>query len=441
MSKVFVSYSHIDPDQQLAAVIVQRLRREGHIVFWDQWVRLGQQWSDEIDRYIIEADFIVVLVSKKSAHSLMMTEEVSRARQRFERTGTRPRILPVRVAFRDQLPYRLGAHLNDLQYKFWNSPDDDERISTLILSEIAAGPLGHVGIDVRDQRPPPLPDGAGRSSTVSQDWSATSAEVRHGAPPLPESSDNDWRTIHANSFMMGSLNGETDRYPDEHRHQIYITSPFLMKRTPVTLGEYERFRKIDRPLFVYNADHPVVNVRWHDAVSYCNWRSNQDNLTPCYRGAGDDVICDFSANGYRLPTEAEWEYACRAGSHTPFNTGSELTSSQANYDGNHPYGRAAVEEYRAGTVPAGSLPENLWGLCEMHGNVCEWCWDWYDQDFYLKSPKSDPVGPPRGIHRVHRGGSWFSWAVNCRSARRDRGKPDIRSDECGFRIVRRIVRD
>jgi len=255
----------------------------------------------------------------------------------------------------------------------------------------------------------------------------------------PEPIGQDWILIPANAFTMGSPNNELGHYPDETQHRVRITRPFLMKRTAVTVGEYQRFRKPDMPSFNQTAEHPVVNVTWHDAIEYCAWLSAQERLKPCYSGSGDAIACDLSATGYRLPTEAEWEYACRAGTDTPFNTGANITTDQANYDGNYPYGNAANGTYRKGTVPVGSLPPNNWGLCEMHGNVWEWCWDWYDS--YANSPPDDPEGPDSGAVRVLRGGSWVYGAGVCRSADRGWSLPGFRYVNDGFRVVRRAPQD
>ena len=169
-------------------------------------------------------------------------------------------------------------------------------------------------------------------------------------------------------------------------------------------------------------DHyPVVGVSWDDAVAYGEWLSKK------------------TGRKFRLPTEAEWEYACRAGEKTPFNTGENLTTDQANYDGNYPYNGNAKGEYRQKTVAVESFEPNKWGLYNMHGNVWEWCSDWFGGKYYDECKASgtvtNPAGPSTGSDRVLRGGGWGSNAGRCRSATRDWSSPGLRSDLVGFRLV------
>jgi len=134
-----------------------------------------------------------------------------------------------------------------------------------------------------------------------------------------------------------------------------------------------------------------------------------------------------------LPTEVEWEYACRAGTTTPFNTGSNLTTSQANYDGNYPYNNNAKGTYREKTTPVGCFPANAWSLCDMHGNVWEWCWDWYGD--YASGAQTDPRGVSSGFNRVLRGGSWGNYGQYLRSACRDGFTPSSSLSHGGFRLA------
>jgi len=134
-----------------------------------------------------------------------------------------------------------------------------------------------------------------------------------------------------------------------------------------------------------------------------------------------------------LPTEAQWEYACRAGTTTPFNTGNCLNSTQANYNAINPYPSCSKGEYKGEVVPVGSYAPNAWGLYDMHGNVWEWCADWYGS--YSSGSQTNPTGPSSGTGRVLRGGSWSNNAGICRSANRSGDTPDIRYSICGFRLV------
>jgi formylglycine-generating enzyme required for sulfatase activity len=163
--------------------------------------------------------------------------------------------------------------------------------------------------------------------------------------------------------------------------------------------------------------HPVEQVSWSDAQAFLI-KINQYKLNL-------NLI---------LPNEAQWEYACRAGTTTPFSFGATITPDQVNYDGNHPYGDGEEGLYRAATVPVASLPPNLWGLYEMHGNVWEWCADHWPEIY--QGALNDDAAASGGGARVTRGGSWFRDAQNVRSASRNRNYPEVRNDDLGFRCAR-----
>jgi formylglycine-generating enzyme required for sulfatase activity len=170
---------------------------------------------------------------------------------------------------------------------------------------------------------------------------------------------------------------------------------------------------------------PVENVSWDDAVQFCRKLSE----LPEEKRRG---------HAYRLPTEAEWEYACRgrAPFEHPFHFGPSLSSAQANFDGRQPYGGAPAGKYLECTTTTGFYPANAFGLHDMHGNVWEWCADWYDANYYRSSPRKDPSGPPGGSLRVIRGGSWGHGGRLCRAADRDWGTPSYRCSLLGFRVAR-----
>jgi formylglycine-generating enzyme required for sulfatase activity len=223
--------------------------------------------------------------------------------------------------------------------------------------------------------------------------------------------------IPAGEFMMGSPSGEARRDDEEGpRHRVRITRPFYMGKYEVTQEQYEAMMG-EHPARFNGAKNPVERVSWNDASEFCRRLSAR---------TGRDV---------RLPTEAEWEYACRAGTTTPFHFGSTINTSQANYDGNYTYGSGPKGVYRKKAVPVGSFPPNAWGLYDMHGNVWEWCADWYDSDYYARSPTADPKGPSHGEGRVLRGGSWYSYPWGCRSASRHGLSPTFTNYGDGFRVV------
>ena len=261
--------------------------------------------------------------------------------------------------------------------------------------------------------------------------------------------------IRGGQFTMGSPERESDRRDNETLHEVKV-SDLAMCRYAVPVADFRRFAEESgyltdaekenrsvvwdgkkwtqkeginwrhdasgtvRPEVEFN--HPVLHVSWNDAVAYCNWLTEK---------RGDGL--------FRLPTEAEWEYACRAGTVTPFNTGQNLTTGQANYDGNYPYGKNPKGEYRKKTVPVDYFKPNGFGLYNMHGNVWEWCGDWYGEAYYEECRKlgvvTDPRGPKTGSSRVLRGGGWNDDARNCRSAYRSHGNPGLRYHYVGFRLV------
>jgi formylglycine-generating enzyme required for sulfatase activity len=195
---------------------------------------------------------------------------------------------------------------------------------------------------------------------------------------------------------------------------------------PVTQRQYETVMGTN-PSY-YNAgkgggtDFPVERVSWDDAVAFCAKLS----ALPAEKQAG---------RVYRLPTEAEWEYACRAGLPTPFPSGVVLTSREANFNGNYPYGIASKGPYLERTSKVGSYPPNPFGLYDMHGNVWEWCSDYYDRNYYRNSPRYDPRGPPTGTLRVVRGGSCFNIGRFCRASYRFGVTPGNRDLDVGLRLV------
>jgi formylglycine-generating enzyme required for sulfatase activity len=221
-------------------------------------------------------------------------------------------------------------------------------------------------------------------------------------------------------FMMGSPKDEPGRYDDEILHEVRISKGFYMQTTEVTQGQWQSVMG-NNPSYFYFKDCgdkcPVLAVTWNAIQEFIQ----KLNL----KGEGT----------YRLPTEAEWEYAARAGTTTPFYFGNCLSTDQANYDGNNPQKDCSKGLYRQKIIPVGSLNQpNAWGLHDMHGNVWEWCSDWRKGD-YPTGAVTDPVCPSTGLYRVLRGGSWRYSARCCRSAIRDSGSPNSYREDIGFRLV------
>ncbi len=281
--------------------------------------------------------------------------------------------------------------------------------------------------------------------------------------------------IPAGEFMMGSgesaeqivknfaaHNRAPQEFKDEYpRHRVRITRPFYLGKYEATVGNFRRFvqdtgyrteaekdgqggwgynRAIGKcegrrpqynwrnPGFPQNEDYPVLNVTWNDAVAFCRWLSRKEAKT------------------YRLPTEAEWEYACRAGTTTRYYNGDDPDALAKVAKTTDPKGRSSfpaiqnllIPKDQRGrfTAPVGSLPPNRFGLHDMLGNAWEWCSDWYGEDYYARSPVDDPQGPDSGDRHVRRGGAWNSFPLWARASFRNWNQPDSRCVNLGFRVAR-----
>lgn len=252
--------------------------------------------------------------------------------------------------------------------------------------------------------------------------------------------------IEGGSFQMGSPDSEPWRSEDETQHSVTVSN-FYISPYELTQGEYQAVMD-ENPSSFSGENLPVENISWLDAVIYCNARSEQEGMTPAYTIDGQNVTWNREADGYRLPTEAEWEYACRAGTDTPFNTENSPGADEVNYYGHYPYeieGNYFSQddldtqpgEYRETTVEVGSFSPNTFGLYDMHGNVSEWVWDYYGS--YGTEEQTDPTGPETGSLRVYRGGGWNDFAKNMRSAYRATLEQDHGSFNIGIRLVRNAV--
>ncbi len=280
------------------------------------------------------------------------------------------------------------------------------------------------------------------------------------------------KLIPASEFMMGS--GESaeslakafenygepraDEFSHEYpEHRVRITQPFYLGMHEITVGQFGDFVRSagykteaekdgkggygtdssgnwsqkpeytwQNPGFAQTDDHPVVNVSWNDAVEFCKWLSKKEGAE------------------YRLPTEAEWEYACRAGTTSRYSFGDDpeglarvgnVADAAAKAKFSDWSGTISARAGHVFTAPAGEFLANAFGLHDMHGNVWEWCADWYGKDYYANSPVDHPTGPTSGPYRVVRGGGWSNRPRDCRSAIRDRDWPDYRDDSLGFRVA------
>jgi formylglycine-generating enzyme required for sulfatase activity len=237
-------------------------------------------------------------------------------------------------------------------------------------------------------------------------------------------------------FTMGSPTDEDGHGEDEKQHEVEITQEFWLGVHEVTQKEYEKIVGKNPSFYSKNGggkakvagknteDFPVEDIVWDEATEFCKKLTDEDKNKP-------------TGWVYRLPTEAEWEYSCRGGApaYQTFSFGNSLSSRQANFDGNLPYGGADKGPYLEVPCKVGSYKANPYGLFDMHGNVGEWCWDWYDKDYYARSPAKDPPGPATGRYRVIRGGNCYLGGRACRSAERRTGGESFQSGLVGFRVA------
>jgi len=268
-----------------------------------------------------------------------------------------------------------------------------------------------------------------------------------GSPAMAQRPQARMILVKGGTYMMGSPEREPRRVDDEALHAVSL-SDFLLSSHEVSFSEYDAYcaetgREPPGDNGWGRGLMPVINVSWYEAVVFCNWLSVREGLDPAYTLSGYQAELVTGANGYRLPSEAEWEYACRAGSTKPFSTGDTITSHQANFDGTTPYRGANSGPNLGRPVPGGSYPPNAWGFYDMHGNVKEWCWDYYGPYFgpfeSALDVRMNPLGAPSGQYRVQRGGSWFSPGDQVRSAFRDGSSPETRNTRSGFRLARSVT--
>jgi len=229
-------------------------------------------------------------------------------------------------------------------------------------------------------------------------------------------------------FQMGSSHGKEDERP---LHKVRV-DPFLIDRRPVTQEQYDKMDLPNpSPSHFKGPTRPVEMISWTQAAAYCNARSRAEGLQPCYNE--ETGACNFAADGYRLPTEAEWEYACRAG------TTGDYFFGDARQLGEYAW---FADNASKQTHPVGQKKPNPWGLYDVYGNVAQWCNDVYDKDYYQKSPPENPRGPADGDKYVLRGGAWNSSAGSVRSSHRVGEAPGFQDacfarDAIGFRCVRK----
>lgn len=273
------------------------------------------------------------------------------------------------------------------------------------------------------------PSGGPKTSRVGIQATLAAAAVSSGLGygGLPKLVNNSvgmtFALVPPGTFEMGSDPGEHGRREHEGpRHTVTVTKPLYLSVFPVTQEQFEKVKGRNPSAFTRahggGPDHPVESVPWADAVAFC------ERLTRSH----DEQM---HARVYRLPTEAEWEFACRAGTTTAYSCGDQFAPT----DGHYAAGAHGRSDGEGRTVAVGRFESNPLGLHDMHGNVQEWCSDWYDEYYYFDSPAKDPHGPPPGMLKVVRGGCWTTFGSDCRSAARRGQDPDSPGNTVGFRVV------
>lgn len=283
-----------------------------------------------------------------------------------------------------------------------------------------------------------LLNGCGKSDPGSLNEPGTGGGTKQpggpGAVEITTQSGVHMVYVPAGEFLMGSDQGNPDESP---AHKVKVGA-FLMDKFEVTQEMFAKAQLPNPSHWQESPQKPVERVRWRDAKRYCNERSLLEHLKPCYDEKTVDWDCDYAANGYRLPTEAEWEYACRAGADGPYDFGRADKLRQFAW---------LADNSDQKTHPVGQKKPNGLGIYDLYGNVSEWCEDVYSATYYKESPAEDPPGPPapgKDVKRVIRGGSWRSSPDQCGATARQgerTGNTDacFSTDFCGFRCVRRVT--
>ena len=281
----------------------------------------------------------------------------------------------------------------------------------------------------------------GKATTVEKAMALTASCL--SVPSIGANTIDQFVLLKGGNVTIGSPKSERQRDADEESHTVNL-SPFYIDPYEVTQKDYEAVTG-KNPSYFKGENLPVENVTWFDAINYCNALSRSKGLTPVYTIEGETITWNRAANGYRLLTEAEWEYAARAGSKTIFHVGDQITSKQVNFQGHYPYlieenyvrhkdPKVITSDYRAKTIAVGSLPPNQFGLYDMYGNVSEWCFDYYGK--YDLTLTENPAGALSGSLRVNRGGAYNDFGKHVRSAYRSATSPYAPDRNLGFRLAR-----
>jgi formylglycine-generating enzyme len=243
--------------------------------------------------------------------------------------------------------------------------------------------------------------------------------------------------VEGGTYKMGSKDSDKTADNDEQKEHDVTIKTFEISKFEVTVWEWKQYTKANKfkmplkPEWGWQDNYPINGITWEEAISYCNWLSKKEKLQPVYSKQGPNYVCNFKANGYRLPTEAEWEFAAKGG----------IKSKGYKFSGGNDPSEVAWHKAISKNSPhtVGTKLPNELGIYDMSGNVWEWCWDWYNKDYYKIEKGDNPKGPEMGERRAVRGGSWDSQVNYLRPANRISTPPNKTHEFYGFRVARTIT--
>jgi formylglycine-generating enzyme required for sulfatase activity len=495
--QLFISYSHVDREWvvRLQTMIRPLVRSHGLRLWDDSQIQPGDKWREEIETALAAAKVALLLVSSDFLASEFVTNsELPQLLTAAEEEGLRILWVPVRPSLVRRTPISAYQALGDPGRPLARmDPVEQEEalVEIALATEQALAPrqnspsaatktrgdsAGHPRQAAAPRRGSSVLPGADRQAVAADRSGAVQPETAlaevalPSAPAAPAATDSSrlqrfptstcllrqeggrWSmerrslqvegyreelgegvaltmvTIPAGSFLMGSPGNEPERSEDEGPQHEVTLGAFWMAQTPITQAQWRAvagWQKVGRDLEpdlsnFKGANRPVEQVSWFDALEFCRRLSQR------------------TGQRYGLPSEAQWEYACRAGSTTPFHFGATLTPELANYNGNHVYGNGPKGTYREQTIDVASFPANGWGLHDMHGNVLEWCEDHRHESYNFAPGDDQPWLIPAAADdelRLLRGGSWGDFPRHCRSAVRFHFRPDDADVDVGFRVV------
>ncbi len=438
MPRIFLCYRRRD-SRGVAGRIYDRLCQhfDDDAIFMDiTSIPFGEEFREQIDSAVGQCDVVLAVIGSRWSGKTKASRRIDDPRDfvRIELESALKRGIPVIPILIDHARMPGEADL----------PPSLARLAFRSAIDVDQGRDFHTHVD-RLIRGIEFHFQKSSTATVKEPRETTILSVdRESAPSSPvreltNSLGMALVRIEADSFLMGTTKDQVDQlmrlFPDSKRewfdneqpqHPVKISRPFYLGIHEVTQGQYQAVMGDNPSNFKGSDDLPVEKMSWVDAVKFCNKLSEREKRTPFYRIVGTEATV-VGGNGYRLPTEAEWEYACRARSTTlyPFGDDADKLDAHAWYSSNAD----------SKTHPVGQKLPNAWGLHDMLGNVWEWCADGYDEKYYASSPPADPPGAIGASHRVFRGGGWDFYPWCCRPAYRYRDAPVGRGNLLGFRVA------